>query len=179
MIFLEYLNNFGQKAFIYTGTGSVNVFGSAGTGVADSYGRMLVWFDQKEWVYDLEHNIWQIIGAYNTPDGVLWAAQGSGTEKLFTTEELLKFEQGPAVFDREYRLVIAYYENLLNQVNQKITSYSFGTIGDPMYGAPMLSTKNFNGPKAAPDINSIVQALDAVRKNIRKMSKNVHVHRTR
>jgi hypothetical protein len=104
MIFLEYLNNFGQKAFIYTGTGSVNVFGSAGTGVADSYGRMLVWFDQKEWVYDLEHNIWQIIGAYNTPDGVLWAAQGSGTEKLFTTEELLKFEQGPAVFDREYRL---------------------------------------------------------------------------
>lgn len=176
---LEYRNNLGQLRFVYTGSGSVALFGTAFSENVPFEGRMLVWFDDKEWVYDLDHNIWQIQGAYNTPDGVIWQAYGTGTTRLFTTDELLKFEQGPAVFDRQYRVVIAYYENLLAQVNQKLASYAIGTVAYTDGGPPMLSVKNFRGPKAAPDINTIIQALDNIRKTTKKLSKNVHVHRTR
>ena len=176
---IEYLNDLGQRRFTYVGSGSVALFGTAFSENVPFEGRMLVWFDDKEWVYDLEHNIWQIVGAYNTPDGVIWQGDGMGTTRFFTTDELLKFEQGPAVFDKQYRLVIAYYESLLAQVNQKLATYAIGTVAAVENSAPMLSTKNFRGAKAAPDINSIIQALDNIRKTTKKMSKNVHVHRTR
>jgi hypothetical protein len=178
-LLIEYLNDLGQRRFVYTGSGSIALFGTAFSENVPFEGRMLVWFDDKEWVYDLQHNIWQIQGAYNTPNGVIWQASGSGTIRFFTTEELLKFEQGPAVFDRQYRVVIAYYENLLVQVNQKLASYAVGTVAYSQGEAPVLSVKNFRGAKAAPDINTIIQALDNIRKTTKKLSKNVHVHRTR
>ena len=99
---IEYLNNLATRRMSYTGSGSVNVFGGSEVIVVDAYGKMDVYFQDREWVYDLNHNQYQIIGLYNAPNAIVWAAYGMGETRLFSTEELLNFEQGPSFFERKH-----------------------------------------------------------------------------
>lgn len=160
-------------AYRYTGSGTLNVFGGAGTIVIDAYGIMNVWFEEKEWVYDLNHNQYQIVGMYNTPNAIVWAAYGFGQINYFSTEELLKFEQGPAFFTKKYKIIMEYYESILAQVNSKVNEYTqSGPITFSYSSTPITNDK-------IDKLSGILNNLQKLSKNIKGLNKNVRLYRTR
>lgn len=166
----------GRPNYKYKGSGTVNVFGGAAWAVVDAYGKMDVVFDDREWVYDLNHNQWQVVAVTGSPNTLIWEVHGNGEIRFYPTEELLKFEQGPSFFTKKYLIIIAYYENLLNQVNAIIESYGQSVPVAFAMGSKMHLHKQRNTEQK---INSLMSSLNTIEKNVRNFTKNAKLHRTR
>lgn len=186
---LEYrLDLEGNLKYLYVGSGTVNVFGTAGTNIVEAYGVFDVFFEDKEWVYTLDHNIRQVVSLNNSPTVPVWTTVGEGTVQADFSEQLIKFEQGPAFFTAKYTAIVDYYENLLTQVNAKIdsmTPYSMkpnmplnmrkssATVKTNLQSTPETKKK----PEETIDIETLAKSLDFIRANINKMGKNANLHR--
>lgn len=171
---IEYLNNLTTRRISYKGSGTINVFGGSEVIVVDAYGKMDVLFEDKEWVYDLNHNQYQIVGLYNAPNAIVWAAYGMGEIRFFSTEELLNFEQGPSFFERKYKIIIQYYESLLIQVNSKIQEYF------PANATAKFSySTSVKSSKSNEKLQNIVDNLQKIQSNMKRLNKNVRLRRSR
>jgi hypothetical protein len=188
----EYLLDLqGNIFYHYTGSGTINLFGSAQSDVVPAYGVMSVFFDDNEWVYTTDHVIRQIKAVYGTPELLIWETYGEGYTSFHTTDQLLKFQQGPAFFQKKYSAIITYYEGLLEQVDKLIAginpctsepSARFRFTANTKSPPPKVNTKpkvkvQKKAPETKMDIETLAKCLDTIRSNINKMDKHVHVHR--
>jgi hypothetical protein len=172
----EYLLDLqGAVNYKYTGSGAVNITGTAGIIIVDAYGKMDVWFQDREWVYDLNHNQWQVVAVTGSPNTLIWEVHGNGEIRFYPTEELLKFEKGPSFFTRKYQIIIKYYENLLSQVNTIIANYAA-----PVYVPFAVRSKlHYSRKQSDERIAGLMAGLNTIEKNVRNLNKNGRLHRTR
>jgi hypothetical protein len=120
---LQYtLNILNKSIYRYKGSGTVYISGTANVIFKPNVGEVVVKFGINEWVYDLEHHIWQIKSIYGTPEKIYYVAFNGQYEQVFTEDQLVSFEDGYRYFSQVYDQQIASYAATIEQIDEKINN---------------------------------------------------------
>lgn len=119
---LQYtLNILNKSVFRYKGSGTVYISGSAEVVFKPNVGEVVVRFGINEWVYDLEHHIWQVKSIYGTPDKIFYVCFNGQYEQVFTEDQLVAFEDGYEYFSQKYDQQAAAYAQTIEQIDERIS----------------------------------------------------------
>lgn len=70
-----------------------------------------------EYVFDNNHNIWEIISISGNVENIIYTATANGTTKTFLASEIIKLNKDTPYFNNSYDSKIIEYTNYLNKIN--------------------------------------------------------------
>jgi hypothetical protein len=119
---LEYRLNIdgGPVSYVFNGSGAVNVFGSSNYKFQTVTGDIILDYDLRDYVYDLNHNIGQIVLITGTPDRLIYTVEFAGQYYEYTKEQLRGFGTGAAYFNVKWTNMINNYIEIIDGINERL-----------------------------------------------------------
>jgi len=160
MLITQYILNLDKKPYLYTGSGVIVLSGSATISVTGNYGNYLEQFYLGEYVYDLQHNVWQIVAIQGDVSNPVYVCTRLGETKEFFGYELIKFTNETSAFNSIYDEEISNYQASIDRLN------SLGLMASP----PILNNflLKFTVGEYVLDKNQNVWQIIAIQGNIVK-----------
>lgn len=104
----------------YIGSGKIYLYGTAQCIFKPNIGQVIVKFGINEWVYDLQHHIWQITSIYGTPEKIYYVCFNGQYEQVFEENEIIAFADGYKYFSNVYSNQVDSYAETITQIDELI-----------------------------------------------------------
>lgn len=117
MLITQYILNIDKKDNVYIGSGTIVISGSANISFSANYGNYQEQFYLGEWVYDLDHNVWQIVAIQGDVSNPVYVCTRLETVKEFFGYELIKFTNETSAFNTIYDEEIATYQAAIDRLD--------------------------------------------------------------
>jgi hypothetical protein len=126
MLILQYILNLEATTVLtYKGSGTVVISGTAPVVFTPIFEKFLEIYKVGEYVYDVDHNVWQIVAIQGSVENPTYVVQNNGVLKSFYGNEIVKFTRENEVFDLIYQKRIDAYEyniQVLNEIDSTLPS---------------------------------------------------------
>lgn len=118
MLIIQYILNLSPAtAYKYKGSGTVVLSGSASVTFTPVLQTFTEIFKVGEYVYDADHNVWQIVAIQGNETNPIYVCQKNGQLNQFYKNEIVKFVNENQVFELIYQNNISAYENNIQYLN--------------------------------------------------------------
>jgi len=117
MLITQYILNLQIPREIYVGSGILSLVGAANYSYNITYDKYNLQFSTGEYVYDLNHNIWQITAIQGSIESPAFICTRLKITQSFQGSQLVKFTNENSIFNNIYDKSIDYYESILNKIN--------------------------------------------------------------